>query len=54
MLAARAILTIWKFNACLILRQVYVVKNGKVGKCRGIRVEEVDEAGNENNKSSEM
>ena len=46
-------MTISKFSACIISRQTYVVNNDKVGRCRGIRIEEVDEAGNENNKSHE-
>ena len=43
-----------EFNACIILRHIYVVKNDKVGKYRGHRVKEVDEVANENNKSPEM
>ena len=31
-----------------------LLKTKKIGKCRGIRVEEVDEVGNENNKSPDM
>ena len=44
-------MTISKFSAYIISQQIYVVDNDKAGKCRGIRIEEVDEAGNENNRS---
>ena len=40
-----------EFNACIILRHIYVIKNDKVGNYRGHRAE-IDEVANENNKSS--
>ena len=44
-LAAQGILSIWKFNAYIVLRQVFVVENCKVSKFRGIMVKKLSRSG---------